>query len=265
MSLRLVASFGAGLGATLVYQEYIGNPGLGADHDTGSLTWSWLRLLLDSRRDGGAPKAPAPGGNDFRALTRRLEWLERKVTHPTTTIVTNGSGWSTSTTFALLLVVGAGAIWPFAWWYGWPERWAAAVNKLDGDLRDLNTRIVELFSKVEKESEQTRSRVEDLSSDIENARRGLHIEVDKAREDLSSDIENARRGLHIAIENIAELITHKHDQLMASSGEFAKRLMRQLVSWGLPTSARPHQNTATRPRQLQAPANTDNSPWTAEL
>ena len=108
----------------------------------------------------------------------------------------------------------------------------------------MDTRIVELYSKVEKESEQTR---EDLSS-----------RVDKAREDLSSDIENAR-------DTIAELITHNHDQLIARSGEFAKRLMRQLVSWGLPASARPHQNTATRPRQLQAPANTDDSPWTAEL
>ena len=141
-----------------------------------------------------------------------MKYFTHRESTPTSRSTRYAGARADCTTFALLLVVGAGAIWPFAWWYGWPERWAAAVNKLDGDLRDLNTRIVELFSKAEKESEQTRSRVEDLSSDI----------------------ENARRGLHIAIENIAELITHKHDQLMASSGEFAKRLMRQLVSWVCP-------------------------------
>ena len=56
MSLRLIAGFGAGLGATLAYQEYHDRHG-----DPPPL--GWLRLLLTprvlgSRRDGGAPKPP---------------------------------------------------------------------------------------------------------------------------------------------------------------------------------------------------------------
>ena len=275
MSLRLIAGFGAGLGATLAYQEYHDRHG-----DPPPL--GWLRLLLTprvlgSRRDGGAPKPPR-GGNDLRALTRRLEWLEEKLTHPTTTIVTNGSGLSTSATLALLLVASAGAIWSFAWWYQWPKRWADAMNRFEGDLRDMKARIVELGSKVEKESEQTRSTVteaaektrEDLSSDIENARTEMRTESENTRTEMRTESENTRRELRVECDRIAELITSKHEQLMTSGGELANRFMRLLVSWGLPASVRTHQTAATRPtrRQLQAaPSNidTDDSPWTAEL
>ena len=208
MSLRLIAGFGAGLGATLAYQEYHDRHG-----DPPPL--GWLRLLLTprvlgSRRDGGAPKPPR-GGNDLRALTRRLEWLEEKLTHPTTTIVTNGSGLSTSATLALLLVASAGAIWSFSWWYQWPKRWADAMNRFEGDLRDMKARIVELGSKVEKESEQTRSTVTEAAEKTREDLTHLSSDIENARTEMRTESENTRRELRVECDRIAELITSKHE------------------------------------------------------